>query len=781
MIRLQINLQSGPYRGARCSVRAAILLAWLSFGAGASAQSQVPQSELQHSEVQQVEVVGTSPLPGQGIDRDLLPYSTQVVRRSALDQAQAEHLTDYMARRMPGMQVNDIQGSPFQSDLTFRGYRASGLLGASQGLSVYLDGVRINEPFGDVVNWDMLPEFALDSVSIVPGANPAFGLNTLGGAISFTTASGLSAPGVRAELGFGGHGRKQAEIGYGHASDDGWHQFIGASAFAERGWRDQSAGRLSQVFAKLGHSEGDDAWSVSVLGGRSTLIGNSLLPAFTIEATDEGITRVPDLYASRRAAVYTYPDPTTNRLGQITVNVDHHADARADLSLLAYVRNFRRDTSSGDTADVVPASSADSTAPNAALNATQTRQSSWGGGANFSQHAGDHRWQLGATLDASQLRFRQTAQDGFFTSDRGVVAADAPAQPTVAVQGDTRLIGLYASDTWRLAAGTHLTATARYNHASVTNTLSTVQDGGSDLSARPRESFTYTSLNPALGLTHQLDEALTLFGNLARNTRVPTVIELGCADPLEPCRLPAGLQSDPHLNQVRSTSLEFGARWKPAPGQSFEFTAFRTDNRDDIVFGSVSTTSQLGYFQNFPRTRNQGFDAQWLGRFGSVTTQLAWSYLAATYQASGVLRAGERNVDVTPGLRMAGLPRQQLKIGADWQVQPDVSIGADMQALSSRVTQGNEDGRFDDNNPQHADLALPGYALLHLRASWRVTSGVELLLRLNNVFDRRYETYAALGATVFTAEGSYTGEPREALFVAPGAPRSVFAGLRASF
>ena len=125
----------------------------------------------------QVEVIGTSPLPGQGIARDALPYGTQVIRRTALDEAQAETATDFLARRVPGVQVSDIQGSPFQGDLTFRGYRASGILGAAQGVSVYVDGVRFNEPFGDVVNWDMVPEFALQSISLVPGANPAFGLD----------------------------------------------------------------------------------------------------------------------------------------------------------------------------------------------------------------------------------------------------------------------------------------------------------------------------------------------------------------------------------------------------------------------------------------------------------------------------------------------------------------------------------------------------------------------------------------------------------------------------
>jgi hypothetical protein len=90
------------------------------------------------------------------------------VQRAALERAQAVNLADHLARQLPGVQINDIQGSPYQGDLTFRGRRASGLLGASQGLSVYLDGVRVNEPFGDVVNWELLPEFALRQATVLP-------------------------------------------------------------------------------------------------------------------------------------------------------------------------------------------------------------------------------------------------------------------------------------------------------------------------------------------------------------------------------------------------------------------------------------------------------------------------------------------------------------------------------------------------------------------------------------------------------------------------------------
>jgi len=719
---------------------------------------------------QQVEVVGTSPLPGLGVDRDWLPYAAQVARREQIDRAQADTLTDHLARRAAGVQVNDIQGSPYQGDLTLRGHRASGLLGAAQGLSVVLDGVRINEPFGDVVNWDLVPGFMLRSVTLMPGANPAFGLNTLGGAVVMQTASGQTAPGLRADAGFGSHGRQRLDLSLGASSANGWHHLVGASAFDESGWRDHSPGRVGTLFAKAGHAGDPLAWDLSLLAGRSRLTGNGLVPSLSV---DDGETEA-DLLASRYRAVFTHPDRTRNELTQLAFNLSHAFSATQQLQALAWVRDSRRSTVNGDLADDADAGSDE----NASLNTTRTTQRASGLSASLAGRSGAHQWQLGASLERSRVHFHQHEQKGSLDATRGVIAGDEDAELSAEVSGRATHLGLYATDTWRLATGSALTATLRWNRSRVSNTLTSVDDDSGELEAHPEERFTYTGVNPALGLVQQLLPGLQAYANVARNRRVPTVIELGCADPDEPCRLPAGLQSDPYLKAVRSTSTELGLRWTPAAGQRVELALYRNDNRDDILFSSVSATSQLGYFRNFDRTRHQGLDLSWQGRVGTLELSAAYSRLDATYQAQGLLRVGERNLTVSPGMRMAGLPRHTLKLAADWRATPGLSLGADLQALSRRVTQGNEDGRLEDGDDDRLDLSLPGYTVLNLRASWQLAPGVELLARLNNAFDRRAASYGALAETPFNAQGAYTGTTRDALFVAPLAPRSAFVGVR---
>jgi len=765
-----------PRRGLRKSrIALAAAMAAASFAAASQTAPEAPAVVLPP-----VEVIGTSPLPGQGIDRDLLPYSTQLIKRSRIDSADTQNLNDFMNRRVTGVQVNEIQGSPFQGDLTYRGFRASPLLGAGQGLSVYLDGVRINEPFGDVINFDLVPEFAIDSISLVPGANPAFGLNSLGGALVYSTHDGRTAPGFHAELGAGSFGRKRADLSYGFHDDSGWHAYIAATAFDEDGWRDHSDGDLQQLFGKIGRDDGSTAWSVGLLVAQSDLVGNGLLPAYGIE--DGALEK--DLYFHRREAVYTYPDRTENKLGQLSFNLLHSLDAQSSISALAYVRKTKRDTINGDEAEEID--DTDPAAPNAAFNTTQTEQTGYGAAIAYARTSGAHQWQAGFTVDQADVRYRQFERPGMFTADRGVTPiADEDSELSADVDGKTTSYGLYATDTWQVASRTHVTGTLRYNHSRVSNQLTTRDDDTGIVEDKPRETFNYSSLNPALGIAHKLEGGTTLFANIARNTRVPTVIELGCADPDEPCRLPAGLQADPYLEQVKSTTLEAGARWPIAPGQRLNVEAYRTDNRDDILFRSVSVNGQLGYFANFPKTRNQGVDLEYTASTSAFDFGAGYSFLDATYQADGVLRQGERNVSITPGTRIAGLPRHTLKLAFDWRVGSGVTLGADAQAYSSRTVSGNEDGLLEDpeagEEPEAKKLKVPGYGLLNLRANWKPGKTWELYATVNNVFDRRYETFGALAETVFSPSGQFTGDERDALFVAPGAVRSFYLGLRMKF
>ncbi|MBO9830136.1 TonB-dependent receptor [Xanthomonas sp. A2111] len=793
----------GPSTPSASSLALAVATAIGLLAAPARAQTTVNADDAQITALDRVEVTAT-PIPGTLIDADLLPYTVQTANADDIARSQAGNLTDFLLREMNGVDTNEVQGSPFQTDLTFRGFRASALPGASQGVSVYLDGVRMNEPFADIVSWDMMPEAAIRSVALMPGSNPLFGPNTLGGALAFTTQSGLTAPGLRADLSVGSGARKRLDASYGYAGRDGLHAFVAVTGFDENGWRDASAGRLGTVFGKLGRQGDSTDWDVSLLHGRSRLVGNGLLPSYRY--TDEGTE--PGLYEADRAAVYTSPDLTRNRNTLLTGQFDHRFDERTALHLLAYYRQGRRDTVNGDinddyeefvddcadgyAADGTPldagctVSRADADALHSGvLNTTQMRQHAEGVALNLSRQAGAHALSIGATYDRSRVRYRQYEQEAFVQDDRSVVAdPEEDREFFSGVDGRSNTLGLFAADTWEVSEGTHVSGALRWNRVAVANTLSTADDG-----VLPRERFVFAKANPSLGITQRLGGGFTAFASASQNSRAPTAIELGCADPEQPCRLPTGLQADPRLEQIVSRTYELGLRWNPSPAQTLNASLYRADNRDDILF-LRAPNSQQGYFDNVDRTRYQGADLSYRGSRGALRWFAGYSYLDATYRSTGELLSGERTVTLRPGTRIAGLPRNTLKLGVEWQALAQLALGADLRAVSRRVASGNEDGLVEDPEegeaPARHDLSTGGYALLDLHGTWELAEGLSLYLRVNNVFDRRYETYAAIAEDLFP--GGALARPQDAAvedgpsrFVAPGAPRQYQIGLRWRF
>ena len=695
-----------------------------------------------------VEIVGTAPMAGLGIERRLLPYALQSASGERIKEAHSANLGDYLARNFNGVNVNEISGSPFQNDITYRGFRASPVLGTAQGISVYLDGVRVNEPFGDVVNWDMLPEAAMAGVQLVSGANPAYGLNTLGGALALTGKSGASHPGTEMELALTDAGSRRFDLAHGAAGAGGWHSFIGATLFDDDGWREHSQGKLGNAYLKAGREHGATAWSLALLGGRSRLRGNGLLP--------------DAMAAQDRRASYSFPDETRNQLLQLTLNASHRFDAATDISALAYARSSRRDTVNGDVED-------DGEGAEGVFNTSLTRQRGQGASALLGMRRQRHRIELGATFDRSDVRFAQFEQDGILSAAREIVPdPEAQRESGSSVAGSARAAGIFASDTWSVTHAVHVTASARFNHATVGNTLTSARG------PQPYEQFSYRSFNPALGVTFEAGGGWTLAANAAQGNRVPTVIELGCADPEQPCQLPVGLQSDPYLKQVVARTIEAGLRYRRA-GATASASLYRAVNRDDILFLS-SGQSRQGYFSNFERTRHQGLDLSGRITAGAATLNASYNYLDATYDARGTLFTGVRTVQVDRATPLPGLPRHTLKLGVEWRIGERVTIGADAQAFSSMGTQGNEDGFLDDRDgdaeARRADLRVPGYGLFSVRASWEPAARWEVVARLNNVFDRRYATFGALGRNLFADSAANTR------FVAPGAPRMLGIGAR---
>jgi outer membrane receptor protein involved in Fe transport len=635
----------------------------------------------------------------------------------------------------------------------------------------------------------------------VPGSNPIYGLNTLGGALAFTTKSGLTTQGNELGLSLGSFGRTKIDLTHGSKSEDGWHRFIAGSAFSEQGWRDESAGSLQNLFVKLGRTQNDSNWDVSFLSGNSKLMGNGLTPSTNYAGLDETTASgVDGLYERNRKAVYSYPDETKNTTNLLTFNFQRVLDANTELSATAYIRRSTQNRIGGDVEcddeDDDGCSTLDGVDDTieGEIRRSTTSQTSYGVATNITKIWDAHQVTAGAALDKSKSSYSSTEQGCTLdATTRNVSTSDcsAAADNTAAVTGNTTSVGIYLADTYTLSPATHVTFAGRYNRSTVSNTLTDYYDTNNDDDwgtgvVAAKETFTYKKFNPSLGLTHKLNDSMTFFGNVGQSNRVPTVIELGCADSANPCQLPTGLQADPFLEQVVSQTIEVGMRWRNERNYALAVSAYTTNNKNDILFTPVS--AGLGYFDNFSKTRYQGVDLSASKSWGVWSLRTQYSYLYATYQDTASLMSGDRTMSITPGTRMAGLPMNTLKLHLDWRANEKLSLGASTVSTSRLITQGNEDGLVgidDDASPASADASTKGYTLLNLSATYKAEKGLEFYGKINNALNKRYETYGLIAANNFALDGSTlngtSGEQTVAKFVAPGATRSLLLGMRYKF
>jgi iron complex outermembrane receptor protein len=298
---------------------------------GWPAEPDQPIGPPHYSEV--IEVVGATPIHGFGIQRNKVPSNIQAATAADLARTPGIHFGEQMAAAFTSVHVNEAQANPFQPDIHFRGFAASPLLGLPQGVAVYQDGVRLNEPFGDTVNWDLLPTNAIASVNLMPGSNPLFGLNALGGAVSVQTKTGFSHPGHSVDLFGGSLGRRWADVqSAGHR--DRLSYFVTGRALAEDGWRDFSPSRIRQVFGNVEWRGTATTLNAAVTGGVNRLIGNGAAPVQLLEED--------------RAAIFTYPDETKTDMALITLRGRHAAARDITLDGVVFYRPATIRTFNGD-------------------------------------------------------------------------------------------------------------------------------------------------------------------------------------------------------------------------------------------------------------------------------------------------------------------------------------------------------------------------------------------------------------------------------------------------
>lgn len=746
------------------SLKWAAILGCLFIGSTPAAQADDAKKDnpAEALELPTVEIIGTTPLPGLGTPTRDVPANVQVYTSKDLAGQGQTNVTDYLEQNPNGIATNAAQGNPFQPDINFRGFSASPLLGTPQGVSIFQDGVRVNEPFGDVVNWDLIPQSALASIQLIPGSSPAFGLNTLGGAVSVYTKSGAEYPGGDIQLSGGSFGRRNAEFEWGGASGP-LDYFLTGNIFDDDGWAQHNPSKVRQYFGKVGYQTEKSDLDLSFTGADNTLQGTQTLPR--------------SFLADIRQA-YTFPDQNHNKLAFVTAKGSHFLDDDALLGGNLYYRHYENGSVSSNVND-----NFEDDGIQATNDASDIDQNGYGGGLQLvlTQHPGARRNQLtvGATADIATARFTQSSQDARFTPDRNTVGLD---DFTLLTDADTRTqyYGVFIADTFNLNPVWTLTASGRYNNARVR-----IADRTGAAPGLNGEN-TFARFNPAVGINFNPTPNLTAYASYNEGVRAPTAIELTCADPNAPCKLPNDFLADPPLHEVISKTVEVGARGVVGKRVRWNASVFRTRLENDIEFISAGAgATNAGYFANVGNTRRQGVELGAEANLSPVTLSVRYTFLDATFQSafsesspSNSSADANGNIQVAPGNRIPGNPRHVLKIRAQWELVSRLFVGANILTSAGSFARGDEDNQ--DVNGQ-----IPGYTVVNLDGRFLVSRRFEVFARINNLLDRRYSNFGVVGQNFFTGPGKTFGptagfDPVAEQFRGPGAPIGAWIGVRYS-
>jgi len=803
-----------------------------------------------------VHVVATTPLAGTDLSADQIAGPVQTATAADIEKSGALDLADFMNRRLNGVYLNEMQANPFQPDVNFRGYTASPLLGSPEGVSVYLDGVRQNQPFGDVVSWDLIPKNAISEITLVPGSDPMFGLNTLGGALSVETKDGVSAPGIEGSFTYGSSNRKQAQANYGGGKATGFNWFVAGNLFHESGWRADSPSDVRQAFVRLGWRAAKTDIALTYSYADNTLIGNGLQDYRLLDAN----------YTS----VYTIPDSTVNRGPSVNLILRHTFSGALTFSGNAWFRHIRTNgidanintdsldepvyqpnakelatltaagysgvPTSGATAANTPFpkwrciaealidGDADDRCNGIDIYSTEIQsdygfsgQTTW----TASTGIGRNQFTAGASLDRGSVDYIQNTQYGYLNPNHTITAvpewqdgsaSDNPVDSRVNLRGLTPNWSLYFTDTLTLAKTVNVTVSGRFNRLTVDNSdrINPIAGPGS-----LDGDYVFQRFNPAIGMTWSPVSTVNAYASYTQSSRAPTAIELGCADPANPCSLPNALASDPPLQQVVSGTWEAGLRGKPEVpfihDLSWNAGAFRGENRNDILFVS-SVQLGTGYFQNFAKTRREGFDADLEGRIGRVTWGLDYTFLLATYQSPAIVDGSanntsdsalsgfpglDGNIYIHPGNRIPLIPKQSGKAFANYRATGKLTFDLSEVAVSSSYARGNENNAYKADGKYYLGPGVsPGYGVTNFLAHYDLTKHFQLAVQVDNLFHLHYYTAAQLANTGLTAQGTFLARPfpdyttgaqagnyplQSATFFAPGAPRRAWVELRVRF
>ena len=766
-------------------------LASLLLSVAGAAQDQATDQAAIDLTLPPVEVVGATPLLGSGVDRDKVPAETHVLTDQDISRNGYPQALRALNEDAPGVTLDAAAGNPFQPNLIYHGYLASPLQGNPQGLAVYLNGARFNQPFGDTVNWDLIPDLAIDRMELV-GSNPVFGLNALGGALSVRMKNGFTYQGGEIDLLGGTFAHYQGNLQYGVQSGD-VAAYVAATGLHEGGWRDLQSSNLGNFYGDLGWRGNRGEVHINVNAAQTRLNGPGTSPV--------------ELLAVDSGAQFTAPNLITNRYTQVNLNGTYDINDTTSLQGLAYYTYFQQKVINGNVPNLSPCNDGSgllceapgvvgtdlngnpipdflSGGPYSDLDQQTTNTNGYGASLQITNRnelfARPNQFIAGFSYDGAQTQFGASTQIGGLSLDDRVFAgpgitidqADGSIVP-VNVSISDAYYGAFFTDTLDFTSQVSGNVAGRYNLAQI--------DLSDRLGSALTGNHTYSRFNPAGGLTYKILPDLTVYASYADANRAPTPAELTCSSAASPCSLANFFTGDPNLQQVVSHTFEAGVRSRLHPFEgatlSSNIAFYRSTLNNDILFVN-SPIQGRAFFQNVGTTLRQGVDLNLQLKTDRLLAWFAYSYIDATFRSGFIASSTNNpgadangNIQAQPGNHLPGIPSNLWKMGVDYNVTDAWTVGGTGTAVSGQFLFGDE---------ANLTAKTPAYFVLNLHTSYQLTPNLQLFALLDNAFNTTYYTFATFSPTSSVPLVQAPGATNTRSF-SPGAPIAGTVGIRLTF
>lgn len=670
------------------------------FATAATAVAQVPQEPAPSSPLAAVVVVSGSRVEHSSFD---FPAAIDVVDAERIRTGQIRVNASEALSAVPGLVARNRENYAQDLQISSRGFGARSAFGV-RGVRLIADGIPASMPDGQgqaaTFNLDMA-----ERIEVLRGPFSAIYGNHSGGVIQLFTRDGAGPPSVESSVAGGSDGVRKVDVNA-QGESGGVAYLVDTSRFETDGYRDHSAARRDQAFAKMTVKPGGSS--------RLTITASSLDQDGTqdplgvtwatfqrdprageVDLTDtaEPKRTLAERYNTRKSTSHKQLGASLEqRFGDDRLRVVAYGGNRQVIQYQSFSRGFQAPPShSGGLIDF------DRDFHGAEINYTHVRQF---GSGKLSTTAG---------IDYSRSTDARRGYENFIGAQFGVMGTLRRDEEDKLTGVDPYLQVEWEGGPWVLSAG------LRHSRLKVEVDDFYRSNGDDSGSAEYRET------TPVAGVLYKVSPVLNVYASAARGFETPTLNELFYS--------PSNAGFNFGLRPASSKHAEVGM--KAIVGSSMRVNAalFQVRTEDELVV-DTSGGGRTSY-RNASETLRRGVELSAETSFADGwSARMAMTALRATYETGfGSVAAGSS---------LPGIPRANLFTELAWDDKAG-RFGAAIEGIASK--------KFytEDTN---TEIPAPGYAVLNARVQAKQSAGrwkFSEFVRLNNLFDRSYAGSVIVG------------------------------------